>query len=187
MLWERPRGAHAVGCCAADCFGGKAIRPVALVVVECRGPLGLPNHYIPAQALVLTRTRLPTGALLSGRPASPTRWSSTGTLAGHWQAAAILAPPGSRPFRCRELVQASLGAAFAKAAAELRAWRVQLQGAGAGSGGAGGAGGGGGEVEAAAPAAAPAAPHPGVIVVTGSLHAVAEAHKLPELAPLLMG
>ncbi|KAG2442690.1 hypothetical protein HXX76_002773 [Chlamydomonas incerta] len=105
---------------------------------------------------------------------SSRRAAAPGTLAGHWQAAAILAPASSRPFRCRELVQASLGAAFAKAAAELRAWRVQMQGGGGAGGGGGGA------------AAAPAL-HPGVIVVTGSLHAVAEAHKLPELAPLLVG
>jgi hypothetical protein len=63
---------------------------------------------------------------------------AAGTLAAHWQAAAMLAT--GPPFRCRELIQASLGAALQKAQHELR--------------------GHGGE---------------GVVVVTGSLHAVAAA------------
>lgn len=83
-----------------------------------------------------------------------------GTLAAHWQAAAILAPPTERPFRCRELVQASLQAAFEKARHELRAFRGQPL---------------------------PGAVGPGVVVVTGSLHAVAEVHKVPELQQLLLG
>lgn len=86
---------------------------------------------------------------------------SAGTLAGQWQAAAILAPPSQRPFRCRELVQASLGAAFEKARQELRGARIAMSS---------------GRVSP---------PPPGVILVTGSLHIVAEAHKLPELQPLL--
>ncbi|KXZ56538.1 hypothetical protein GPECTOR_1g483 [Gonium pectorale] len=92
------------------------------------------------------------------------RAAAPGTLAGHWQAAAMLAPPTQRPVRCRELLQASLGAAFDKALQELRALRVQRP---------------------AGPGAAD--PGPGVVLITGSLHAVAEAHKLPELGPLLRG
>lgn len=69
-----------------------------------------------------------------------------GTLAAQWQAAAILSR--ARLPRCRELIQASLTAAFEKARHELTAF----------SG-------------------------PGVVVVTGSLHAVAEAYKIPGLLP----
>lgn len=75
---------------------------------------------------------------------------ASGTLLSQWQAAAIL-DRGGRPFRCRELVHASLMSAFAQARSELRAF-----------------------------------PGPGVIVVTGSLHAVAEALKLEELQGLVV-
>ncbi|GIL73282.1 hypothetical protein Vretimale_4873 [Volvox reticuliferus] len=90
------------------------------------------------------------------------RAAAPGTLAGHWQAAAILAAPSHRPFRCRELVQASLGSAFEKARQELRGVRAGM-GLGPGQG------------------------SPGIILVTGSLHAVAQAHKISELQPLLLG
>ncbi len=53
-----------------------------------------------------------------------------------------------------------MGAAFEKARQELRGVRAGL-------------------------GLAPGAGSPGVILVAGSLHAVAEAHKLPELQPLL--
>jgi hypothetical protein len=44
----------------------------------------------------------------------------TGTLAAQWQAAAILSSgKGQRHFRCRELIQASIGAALDKARQEL--------------------------------------------------------------------
>jgi hypothetical protein len=67
-----------------------------------------------------------------------------GTLAAHWQAAAMLST--GKPFRCRELIQAGLGAAVDKARHELGAY--------------------GGK---------------GVVVVTGSLHAVAAALKQLQL------
>lgn len=41
-----------------------------------------------------------------------------GTLAAHWQAAAFL--DRGKPFRCRELIQASLTAALEKARTELK-------------------------------------------------------------------
>ncbi|GLI69157.1 hypothetical protein VaNZ11_013725 [Volvox africanus] len=90
------------------------------------------------------------------------RAAALGTLAAHWQAAAILNAPSQRPFRCRELVQASLGSAFEKARQELRGVRAGM-GLGPGQG------------------------SPGIILITGSLHAVAQAHKIPELQSLLMG
>lgn len=46
--------------------------------------------------------------------------TAVGTLAGHWQAAAML-PSSGRPLRCRELIQANLGAALDKARHELGA------------------------------------------------------------------
>lgn len=98
--------------------------------------------------------------LLLSRAAHTLTFTPLGTLAAHWQAAAILAPPTERPFRCRELVQASLQAAFDKARHELRGFRGQQL---------------------------PGAVGPGVVVVAGSLHAVAEAHKVPELQQLLLG
>lgn len=77
-----------------------------------------------------------------------------GTLAAQWQVAGMLAPapaPGEqRPPRCRELIQASLQAAYEKAKHELRGQ----------------------------------AGH-GVLVVTGSLHAVAAAQSLEEVAEVL--
>jgi hypothetical protein len=103
---------------------------------------------------------------------------ASGTLLSHWQSAAFLAGPSAPHFRCRELVQASLMAAFDKAKHELSAFRTAA---------------------ATSPARPPAAPGPsdaqqpqqpqqpqhqappGVIVVTGSLHAVAEALKLEDL------
>lgn len=72
-------------------------------------------------------------------------FSPAGTLAAHWQAAAMLST--GKAFRCRELIQAGLGAALEKARHELGAF--------------------GGK---------------GVVVVTGSLHAVAAAMKQLELA-----
>lgn len=68
-----------------------------------------------------------------------------GTLAAHWQAAAMLST--AKPFRCREMIQAGLGAALDKARHELGAY--------------------GGK---------------GVVVVTGSLHAVAAGLKHLQLA-----
>eukprot|EP00878_Enallax_costatus_P046880 GHUV01057192.1.p1 GENE.GHUV01057192.1~~GHUV01057192.1.p1 ORF type:complete len:114 (+),score=37.40 GHUV01057192.1:307-648(+) len=76
------------------------------------------------------------------------RSAPPGTLAAHWQAAAILGSSSSRRFRCRELIQANLGAALEKARHELGAF--------------------GGK---------------GVVVVTGSLHAVAAAMKQLNIAP----
>lgn len=64
-----------------------------------------------------------------------------------WQAAAMLSP--GPPFRCRELVQGGVNSALPRALKEVAAMAA--------------ARGGGGEA------------HPGVVVVTGSLHAVAAA------------
>jgi hypothetical protein len=64
-----------------------------------------------------------------------------GTLAAQWQAASMLG--SSRPLRCRQLIQANLGAALEKARHELTAHGSKA----------------------------------GVVVVTGSLHAVAAAMK----------
>mmetsp|Transcript_21675 Transcript_21675/g.47393 ORF Transcript_21675/g.47393 Transcript_21675/m.47393 type:complete len:151 (-) Transcript_21675:96-548(-) len=69
------------------------------------------------------------------------RSAAPGTLVAQWQAAAITAR--GKPFRCRELIQASLAAAVDKARHELRGFTK-----------------------------------PGVICVTGSLHAVAGAERL---------
>lgn len=65
-----------------------------------------------------------------------------------WQAAAMLSP--GPPFRCRELVQGGVNSALPRALREVAAMAAAR-------------GGGGGEA------------HPGVVVVTGSLHAVAAA------------
>lgn len=70
-----------------------------------------------------------------------------GTLAAQWQAASMLGP--GRPLRCRQLIQANLGAALEKARHELTAHGSRA----------------------------------GVVVVTGSLHAVAAAMKQLGLAP----
>ncbi|GLC63603.1 hypothetical protein PLESTF_000054100 [Pleodorina starrii] len=147
-----PSGA---GSGAAGGGGGGVGAPVALVLAMADDK----DHRGVVAALrgVQPRVAVFTSVPIAG---SYRRAAAPGTLAGHWQAAAILAPPSSRPFRCRELVQASLGAAFEKARQELRGVRAGL-GLGPGVG------------------------PPGVILVTGSLHAVAEAHKLPELQPLL--
>jgi hypothetical protein len=68
-----------------------------------------------------------------------------GTLAAHWQAAAILST--GKHFRCRDMIQAGLGAALDKARHELGAYNGK-----------------------------------GVVVVTGSLHAVAAGLKHLQLA-----
>lgn len=67
-----------------------------------------------------------------------------GTLAAHWQAAAMLAD--RKPPRCRELIQASLKAAIDRAQDELSALTDS-----------------------------------GIVCVTGSLHAVAQAIRLCEV------
>jgi len=80
---------------------------------------------------------LPPPLLLPSTPA--------GTLAAHWQAAAMLS--SDKPFRCREMIQAGLGAALVKARHELGAYEGN-----------------------------------GVVVVTGSLHAVAAGLRQLQLA-----
>ncbi|WIA38977.1 hypothetical protein OEZ86_005129 [Tetradesmus obliquus] len=76
------------------------------------------------------------------------RAAPPGTLAAQWQAASMLGP--GRPLRCRQLIQANLGAALEKARHELTAHGSRA----------------------------------GVVVVTGSLHAVAAAMKQLGLAPV---
>lgn len=86
---------------------------------------------------------------------------AAGTLLGAWQAAALMpGAPRTRGPRCREMVQASLTAAFERALMELRG------------------------IAATAPTAQAAAQQAcaGVVVVTGSLHAVAAALRLPQLS-----
>ncbi|EFJ52076.1 hypothetical protein VOLCADRAFT_116089 [Volvox carteri f. nagariensis] len=154
------------------------------------GPVGHPVALVLAMAddkdhrgtVTALRAVQPRVAVFTSVPIAGSyhRAAAPGTLAGHWQAAAILAasapspasPSSSdvspttpqhrqyRPFRCRELVQASLAAAFDKARQELRGVRASL-------------------------GLAPGVGSPGVILVTGSLHAVAAAYKIPELQPLL--
>jgi len=84
-----------------------------------------------------------------------------GALAAQWQAAGMLAAgdPSSRLRGCRELIQASLGAAYAKAKNELEAYTalsVQPK--------------------------PPQQRQQGVLVITGSLHAVAGAQQIEEVA-----
>ena len=83
---------------------------------------------------------------------STARSAPPGTLVQQWQAAAMLAP--GRPFRCRELVQGGVNSALPRALKEVAALAAARQG-GAGGGGA----------------------HPGVVCVTGSLHAAAAAER----------
>ncbi|GIL42683.1 hypothetical protein Vafri_619 [Volvox africanus] len=141
--------------------GGSGIttgdNPVALILAmaDDKDHRGVVSELRRVQPRVVVFTSVP----IAG---SYRRAAAPGTLAGHWQAAAILTAPSHRPFRCRELVQASLGSAFEKARQELRGVRAGM-GLGPGQG------------------------SPGVILITGSLHAVAQAHKIPELQPLLMG
>eukprot|EP00197_Chlamydomonas_leiostraca_P007836 CAMPEP_0202859516 /NCGR_PEP_ID=MMETSP1391-20130828/1591_1 /ASSEMBLY_ACC=CAM_ASM_000867 /TAXON_ID=1034604 /ORGANISM="Chlamydomonas leiostraca, Strain SAG 11-49" /LENGTH=555 /DNA_ID=CAMNT_0049538551 /DNA_START=219 /DNA_END=1883 /DNA_ORIENTATION=+ len=82
------------------------------------------------------------------------RAAAPGTLAAQWQAAGMLEPDmqtgGKRAPRCRELIQASLTAAYEKAKHELRGHGSR-----------------------------------GLLVITGSLHVVAAAQKIEELAEVI--
>ncbi|GFR41137.1 hypothetical protein Agub_g1786, partial [Astrephomene gubernaculifera] len=111
-------------------------QPIALVLAMA----GDKEHREVVGELRALRPRL---AVFTAVPiaGSYRRAASPGTLAAHWQAAALLAPPSQRPFRCRELLQGSLPAAFDKALQELRA--IITQDGGGSSGGGGGSSSGG--------------------------------------------
>lgn len=117
------------------------------------------------EVVVFTQVAIAGGA---GRAAGP------GQLAGAWQAAAILGG-GRRKggTRARELIQASLPAAVEAARRELAA-RVRTS-PGGGSSNSSGSGSGSGPNSAAAPA--------GILLVTGSLHAVGAALRQLDLRP----
>eukprot|EP00983_Pelagomonas_calceolata_P134094 1162024-Pelagomonas_calceolata.AAC.18 len=88
--------------------------------------------------------------------------STTGALAAQWQAAGMLTAgdPSSRLRGCRELIQASLGAAYAKAKNELAGHTSPSQ-----------------QQQEAGQSHSD-----GVLVVTGSLHAVAATQQIEEVA-----
>ncbi|KAF8064668.1 hypothetical protein HT031_003470 [Scenedesmus sp. PABB004] len=135
-------GAHTADSAAALAATLRAAFPAAPLVLVLAMAADKPHREV-CEAL---RAARPSVAVFTSVPiaGSHHRAAPPGTLAAHWQAAAMLSP--GRPFRCRELIQAGLGAALEKARHELRAQH-------------GGA---------------------GVVLVTGSLHAVGGALALLE-------
>jgi folylpolyglutamate synthase/dihydropteroate synthase len=126
--------------------------PLALVVAMA----GDKQHREVAAAL---RAARPGVAVFTAAPVagSSQRSAAPGTLVAHWQAAAMLSTGPS--FRCRELIQGGVNSALPRALREVAAM-ARSRAAGGGGGAEGAAGG-----------------HPGVVCVTGSLHAVAAASR----------
>ncbi|KAI8473874.1 MAG: FolC bifunctional protein [Monoraphidium minutum] len=119
--------------------------PAALALVVAMAGDKAHREFVAALRAARPGVVVFTSAPIAG---STQRSAPPGTLAAHWQAAAMLA--GGPPLRCRELIQAGVGAALERARREVLALSHQR-----------GGGGGGGP--------------PAVVCVTGSLHAVAAA------------
>ncbi|KAG2500057.1 hypothetical protein HYH03_002334 [Edaphochlamys debaryana] len=167
-----PESAAALAAAAGAALPPAETHPRALVLAAAadKDHRGVAAALRALQPRVVIFTQVP----IAG---SYARSASAATLAAQWQAAAILAPPGSKALRCRTLVAGSMDAALARAQQELAALMVATSGT-AGAVGPGAEGGVGGGAEGWGERC-------GVLMVTGSLHAVAEVHRLPDFAPLL--
>lgn len=161
-------GLAAGSCLARDCVTSQSDRLVLCTCMlpaeyfqprhDCTHPLSRPEvHQHPTKRYYPCGQPAP-NQLRPPRAQQPV--TTAGTLAAHWQAAAMLSQ--GPPFRCRELIQAGITSALQRAQREVQGLAHQRAGGSAAGG-----------------------MHPGVVCVTGSLHAVAAAAR--ELEPLIGG